>query len=371
MRRPIVTPAVSGWALALMVGLTLAAYLFTAVRQQGSWVLAADWLDNGTYIAVSTAIRTGHWTTPTDTPTPFFGFPLVIAAVTQATALNEWAAVIAISLLSALITCACLHRLYGPPAVLSLFILSWDWVGICVLGGSEAPFCACLFVAFLWARSGRWRTAATLAAVATTIRPLGIFASLALFLTRIHRHAWRTSAEMTLLGLTIGLVYLALVGSLTGDPWINFRTYRVDWNTGWPVGPPFIALIHSSVPLFRGFGWWSGTRVMIIVAVTAAAGIHVLYRIVRGRWPLPEAESIFAVLVVGFLLCYPFRNIAYEWPRFLIPAIPILIAAHRSIVPVGRRFWWLVVLANAGVLGTAWMRSSAPYWIATPWTPGS
>ena len=81
--------------------------------------------------------------------------------------------------------------------------------------------------------------------------------------------------------------------------------------------------------------------------------------------------SIFAVLVAGFLLCYPFRNIAYEWPRFLIPAIPILIAAHRSIVPVGRRFWWLVVLANASVLGTAWMWSSAPYWIATPWTSGS
>ena len=360
-RRPVVAPtAVSGWALALMVGITMAAYLFSAVHQQGSWLLAADWLDNGAYIAASKAIRTGHWTTSTDTPTPFFGFPLVIAAVTQATALNEWAAVIAISLLSALITCACLRRLYGPPAVLSLLILSWDWVGICVLGGSEAPFCACLFGAFLCARSGRWRTAATLGAVATTIRPVGIFALLALFLTRIHRHAWRTSAEMTLLALTIGLAYLALVGSLTGDPWINFHTYRVDWSTGWPVGPPFIALIHSSVPLFRRFGWLSGTRVMIIVAVTAAAGIDVAYRIVRGRWPLPEAESTFAVLVVGFLLCYPFRNIAYEWPRFLIPAIPILTAAHRSIVPAGRRFWWLVVLANAGVLGTAWMRSSAP-----------
>ena len=75
----------------------------------------------------------------------------------------------------------------------------------------------------------------------------------------------------------------------------------------------------------------------------------------RGRWPVSEAESIFAVLVVGFLLCYPFRNIAYEWPRFLIPAVPILTAAHRSIVPVGRRFWWPVVLANA-----AWMRFPAP-----------
>ena len=208
---------------------------------------------------------------------------------------------------------------------------------------------------FLCARSGRWRTAATLAAVATTIRPVGVFALIALFLSRIHRYAWRTSAEMTLLGLTIGLVYLALVRSLTGDPWINFRTYRVDWNTGWPVGPPFIALIYSSVPLFRRFGWWIGMRVMVIVAVTAAAGIHVGYRIVRERWPLPEAESIFAVLVVGFLLCYPFRNIAYEWPRFIMPAVPILTAAHRSFVPAGRRFWCLCVLADA-----AWMRIAAP-----------
>lgn len=343
------------WALALMVGITLADYLFSAVHQQGSWLLAADWLDNGTYIAASNAIRTGRWIALKDNPTPFFGFPLVIAAVTRATALNGWAAVIAISLLSALIMCACVHHLYGSPAVLSPLVLSWDWVGICVLGGSEAPFCACLFGAFLCARSERWRTAATLAAIATTIRPVGVFALLALFLSRIHRHAWRTSAEIALLGITIGLVYLGLVGSLTGDPWINFRTYRVDWNTGWPVGPPFIALVHSSLPLFHRFGWWIGMRVMVVVAMTAAAGIHVGYRIALGRWSLPEAESMFALLTVGFLLCYPFRNLAYEWPRFVIPAVPILTAAHRSIVPADRRFWWLVVLANA-----AWMRFPAP-----------
>ena len=360
-RRAIVTPAApSGWALAFMVSITFGAYLFSKVHQQGSWLLAANWLDNGTYIAASKAIHTGQWITPTDSPTPFFGFPLVIAAVTHTAAVNEWTAVIAISLLSVLITCACLRHLYGSPAVLSLLILSWDWVGIGVLGGSEAPFCACLFVAFLCARSGRWRTAATVAAVATTIRPVGVFALVALCLTRLRRHAWRTSAEMTLLGLMIALMYFAFVRSLTGDPWINVRTYRVDWNTGWPVGPPFIALMHSAVPLVRRFGWWSGIRVMVIVVVTAAAGIHVAYRTVRGYWPLPEAESIFAVLVVGFLLCYPYRNMAYEWPRFLIPAIPVLTAAHGPIVPDGRRFWWLVVLANAGALGTAWMRVSAP-----------
>ena len=344
-----------------MVGITLTAYLFSAVHQQGSWLLAANWLDNDTYIAASDAIRTGRWSTPTDNPTPFFGFPLVIAAVRQATPLDGWTAVIAISLLSGLIACACLYYLYGPPAVLAPLILSWDWVGICVLGGSEAPFCASIFAAFLCARSGRWRTAATLAAAATTMRPVGVFALLALFFARMRHHAWRTSAEMTLLGLTIGALYLTLVGSLTGDPWINFRTYRVDWNTGWPVGPPFMALIHSAVPLFRRFGWWGGMRVMVIVAITAAAGIHAAYRLVRGCWSLlPEAEATFAVLVVAFLLCYPFRNMAYEWPRFLIPAVPILTAAHRSIVPNGRRFLWVVVLANAATLSIAWMRFSTP-----------
>jgi len=360
-RRPTATSvAPSGLTLALMVGITLAAYLLGAVHQQGSWLGAADWLDNGAYIAASDAILSGEWSTPTDGPTPFFGFPLIIAAVTRTTALNAWVVVIAISLFSALIACACLRRLYGAPAVLSPLVLSWDWIGICVLGGSEAPFCAGLFAAFLSARSGRWRTAATLAAAATTIRPVGVFALLALFLTRVHRRAWRTSAEMILLGLAIGAMYLAFVASVTGDPWINFRTYRVDWNTGWPIGPPFMALVHSSVPLLRRFGWWMGMRVMVIVAVTEAAGLHVAYRGVRGRWPLPEAESIFAVFVVGFLLCYPFRNMAYEWPRFLIPAAPLLTAAHGSVVPEGRRFWWLVVLANAGMLSLAWMRGSAP-----------
>jgi hypothetical protein len=350
--------APSGSTLALMVGTTLAAYLFSAMYQEGSWLLAADWLDNSTYIAASEAIRTGRWSTPTDTPTPFFGFPLAIAAVTRATAISGLVAVIVISLVSALITCACLRRLYGAPAVLSPLILSWDWVGICVLGGSEAPFCACLFLAFLYARRERWRTAATLAAAATTIRPMGIFALLTLCLARIHHRAWRSSIEMTILGLGIGAIYLALVGALTGDPWINFRTYRVDWNTGWPVGPPVIALVHSSVPLFRRFGFWIGLRVMVIVAITAATGIHLAYRIVRGSSSLPEAEGTFAVLIVGFLLCYPFRNMAYEWPRFLIPAVPILSAAHDSILPSSRRVWWLVVLANAAFLSLAWMRVS-------------
>jgi hypothetical protein len=101
-------------------------------------------------------------------------------------------------------------------------------------------------------------------------------------------------------------------------------------------------------------------RTIVIVTVTAAAGVHVAYRIVRGSWPLPETETTFAVLIVGFLLCYPFRNMAYEWPRFLIPAIPILTAAHRSMMPDSKRFWSLVVLANAGTLGTAWMRVVSP-----------
>ena len=359
-RRVIVTPtAPSAGALACMVGLTLGAYLLSKVLQQGSWVLAANWLDNGTYIAAAKAIETGQWVAPTDGPTPFFGFPLMIAATTHAFAVNAWAAVIAISLVSVAITCVCLDHLYGPPAVLSLLILSWDWIGIGVLGGSEAPFCACLFVAFLCARSGRWRTAAIVAAVATTIRPVGVFALFALFLTRVRRRDWRTAAEMALLGLMIAATYFALVRLLTGDAWINFRTYRADWNTGWPVGPPFIALLHSAAPLIDRFGWWTGIRVLLIVAVTAAAGVHVACRIARGRWTLPEAESTFAVLVVAFLLCYPYRNMAYEWPRFLIPAIPVLTAAHGSIVPEGRRFWWPVVLANAIVVGTAWMRISA------------
>lgn len=338
-----------------MVALTLAAYLFSAVHQRGSWVLAADWLDNGSYIAASNAIRTGQWVTPTSGPTPFFGFPLVIAGVTQVTAVNGWTAVIGISLFSALITCACLHRLYGPAAVISPFILSWDWAGICVLGGSEAPFCASLFGAFLFARSGCWRTAATLAAAATTVRPVGAFALLALFLSRMVRYEWRLSAQMTLLGLTIGLLYLALVGSLTGDPWINFHTYRDDWSTGWPIGPPLISIIRSSGPLLRHFGWWITIRVIVVVAGTAAAGMHLGYQMVNGRSTLPAAERIFAVLVVGFLLCYPFRNIAYEWPRFVIPAAPILTAAHPSIAPTARRSWWLVVLVNM-----AWMRFPAP-----------
>src|SRR5438552_11255136 len=69
-RRPLTSVAPSGWTLALMVGITLAAYLFSAVHQLGSWLLAANWLDNGTYIAASEAIITGQWSTPTDTPTP-------------------------------------------------------------------------------------------------------------------------------------------------------------------------------------------------------------------------------------------------------------------------------------------------------------
>lgn len=360
-QRPGVTSvAPSGLTLAAMVGLTLTAYLLSAVHQQGSWLLAADWLDNAAYIAASDAIRTARWSTPIDAPTPFFGFPLAIAAVTRATALNEWAAVIALSLVSALIAWACIRRLYGPPAVLSPFVLSWDWIGICVLGGSEAPFCAGVYAAFLCARGGRWRTAAVLAAAATTIRPVGVFALVALFVARIHHRAWRTSAEIVLLGLAVGAMYFALVGALTGDPWINFRTYRADWNTGWPVGPPFVALIDSAVPLFRRFGFWIGMRVMIIVVATAAAGIHIAYRMVRGCRMVPDADGIFAVLVVAFLLCYPFRNMAYEWPRFLIPAVPILTAAHGSIVPNGRRFWWLAVLANVSMFSFAWMRVALP-----------
>ncbi len=343
-----------------MVASTLAAYLLCAVHQQGSWLLAADWLDNGTYIAASEAIRTGQWSAPTDSPTPFFGFPALIAAVTRATAVDAWVAVIAISLLSTLITCACLRQLYGAPAVVSPFIVSWDWVGICVLGGSEAPFCACLFVAFLCARWGRWRTAATLAAIATTIRPVGVFALIALFVTTMHQRSWRTAVDIAIIGLAVGAMYLAAVGSLTGDPWINFRTYRADWNTGWPVGPPFIALVHSAGTLFLRFGMWIGVRVMVIVAVTAAAGIHVAYRIARGPRTLPAAEGVFAVLVVAFLLCYPFRNMAYEWPRFLIPAVPILTGAYGSVVPNDRRLLWLLVLANVGLLSIAWMRVAVP-----------
>jgi hypothetical protein len=127
------------------------------------------------------------------------------------------------------------------------------------------------------------------------------------------------------------------------DPLATYHGYHGDWNSRSPLGFPFRALWLSAVEprrpltnLILNSGW-------IIFAVV---GFAMLWARAKNVPRERRVEWLFAILYLLFLFPYNSTYWAFaEFPRFLIPVIPIVLAV--LWLPRKRVIWIPLALASA------------------------
>jgi len=229
----------------LMLGTMFAVHLWAICRVSSFWGRAATWFDNECYLELVTTIR--NWYSPgADITQHFWGFPYAIALVSKLFAIQGLTALVMISVLGSLAVCILVHRLYGGWVAAAFIFINFEWIQISVNGGSEPLFMCLLYASFLAARSDRWNLAAFLAALSTTVRPVGIFALLCFAVVLARQRSYQRLAIITMIGLAIGVLYIAPLWIIVGTPLVSFHGYRQCWGThDWPLTYPMGAWISS------------------------------------------------------------------------------------------------------------------------------
>lgn len=336
--------------LAGMFGLHLAA----VCRVRSFWQLPDDWFDRRDYLEIAAIIRQGH-AAGGAVPKFFFGFPCAIAGAAKIFSLPSTAAVTAICALCSFTVALLIYRLYGSRVAAVFIFVNYQWIVLSLEGGSEPLFMAFLFASFLAVRSRWWGLAALLASLATTVRPVGIFALVSFALVLIWRREWRKLAVVMSIALAIGLMYIVSVWIITGSPLTNFAGYRMHWGaTGFPLTIPFGAIVPSYVHAFQEMRWtfWAFTTGWLILGMVGTA-VTCLPRL-RGRLLAYPPEAFFVWIYALFLCTYNGLDISWAFDRYLLPIVPLLLFAASDWIPRDRRVIWggaiLSALLSAAVV---------------------
>ena len=303
--------------------------------------------DNGAYIGITSAIR--HWDFRGLDVKAFWGLPYVMASVSFLTRISDRNALLLVSYSAGFATIVLAYRLWGGWVAGFFAVLDFDWMQRLFLGGSEPLFTALAFGSFLAARKERWLLAALLAAISTTVRPVGMFALVALGLALLLKRDFRNFSLATLTGLIVGGLYTLPLALYFQNPLANVHSYQQgDWEGGQLLTWPFYAILKStsSYPaapwtnLVLTWGW--------ILFVLAGFLTLVLAKNCRQYWRTRPAEMIFAVSYLVFIYSY---NSPYwargSFPRFAIPILPFVLLALNKWVPKDRRLLWGLAVVSS------------------------
>jgi hypothetical protein len=324
MRDQSSEPSVS-YAVALLIGASLLAIAAAGVRAYLDRV--QEFPDMASYAEAATAIR--HWQLSGIPARQFWGYAdagallsLVLPGVPMLVVL------VIISTISGCVAVALAHRLWGGWIAVYLTAVGWQWVQREAFGGSEPLFMALIFAALLSARQDHTRRAALWAALATVVRPIGIFALGAVLIRR--------KPTEVLLGLGIAAIVFGLYCvplAFTGDVLANIHWYAPQMTGGTVWG----TLIAGEVSPVRDI------LVGGAIAVVLMAPFVVFAREQRGRW----AENLFALGTSCFLITLNCQPCAWAFPRFAIVSIPFALIVMRQWVPRDDRVVCVLSIVSA------------------------
>ena len=326
-----------------------AVYIIVICSLQNYWQMFRTFGDNQPYVAIATGIR--NWNFPAIKEWQFFGLPYAMVAFSYLTRTSFWAAVLVLSVVCSFTAVMLCNRLWGGWVAGLFAVSSREWMERSLLGGAEPLFLALLFGSFIAARRERWTIAAFLAALSTTVRPMGIFALLAIGLVLLWRKRYTSLLAATLVGSVVGALYTVPMRLYMGTALANVTAYgQADGSGGHPLTVPFRALFQNSMPaLSTGLnvaraGVW-------IVAVLLALAAMIYNPRFRDYARTNVVEVIFCTLYVGLLFTYnsPWARIAF--PRYVIPVIPFMILAFLRWLPRDRRLLWGFGLFSAVISG--------------------
>lgn len=260
----------------LLVGVALWVGVTTG-RSAGE--MLANW-DVQHYFAIAANGYTG------DNDIAFFpGWPLVLRAFSMLGVPMLWAGV-GLALICSALAAAALHRLGGPIAAV-VWLLAPTTV-FTLVPYTEAPFCAAAFWAWERAKRGHWGAAASLAAIACTLRVSGLFLLGALVILALTDGRRRGAGG----GATGG--WPAPSPGWSGSPsgWSSPAVGQVGSPSRWSsLSRPFArfrpaAPVASSHPVPPVIGWRDRVRALawlLIPALTLFAYMAFLYNL-TGDW---------------------------------------------------------------------------------------
>ena len=269
------------------------------------------------YAEAATAIR--HWHLNGAAARQFWGYPY--AAVLLSFVLPGVPMLVVLVIISAIAGCVAVylaHRLWGGWIAVYVTAVGWQWVQREAFGGSEPLFMALVLAAFLSTRNERWRRATLWAALATIVRPIGIFALGAILLTALLRRRWvDTALGACIAAAVFGLYCVPL--AFTGDALGNIHWYAPQM----VGGTVWHNLITDQVSPVRQI------LVAGAIATVLVAPLVVFTREQAGR----QAENLFAFGTSCFLVTLNCAPCAWAFSRFAIVSIPFALVVVRRWLP--------------------------------------
>jgi hypothetical protein len=312
---------------------------------------------------LSAAIR--HWDfrgLDPSQPKELWGFSYVAALVAAVTRLPDIFAIVVVSSSMFVVANYLCCRLWDATIAAWFMVVSWWWLDTATEGMTEPLFMALLLGSFLAFRKERWVTAAVFASGATIVRPVGIFALIAMGIVFLARRDLRRLAITFLIALTTAVLYAIPMKLIYGDPLANVHGYHAhDWSESVPITIPLL-------PEIKGALMGGHVRLKILIGAWVLFTLAGLVKIAVDRrfWQYSEifpVEAIFAVYFAIFLFTY---NVPYwawlHFPRFVIPLLPFLLLVFLDRLPRDRRILWGVGACNIAISVLA--KVPAAHWFA-------
>ena len=290
--------------------------------------------DNPSYRAESAALRGAA--PPDFTARHFFGYPLATAAIATVTRTPDATAMVMVSVIASLIAVFVAGELWGGVIAAWFAVANIDWVQRSLCGGAEPLFAALIVLGIAAARRERWTLAAACGALATIVRPLGIWLLVAIGIELLRRrNGWRLASAVSI-AIAIGGAYLALLRILFGDAFGSFRWYSAMGLGHDRTFIPFVTLFlsHGEHPLTKR----NVVKALVWMLITLAG---VVVAISRKLWREQRVEWLFAALYLASFFFFPAWWIEGEYSRYLTPVIPLLFVALARWIPTNRAVMWI------------------------------
>lgn len=334
-----------------LLGVTLACFavFLACLLLLGSsyWYLLDGHIgDNYYYLVITEAIRSGDYSGE-DIRKLFWGLPYVMTVVATITGLPDYVALAAICISASLIGVALCHELWGGWVAAWFVVLCWEWQQLSLLGGAEPLATTLLLGCFLALRKSHWRLAALLGALATVVRPFGVFALVGLGLQLLYQRRYRDFAIATTIALAIGGLYMWPLQQHFGNPLLNVSNYQQnDWGDGIPFYFPFVAILQNTWPINGPipalvFSWSCILLVLFALVITVRSGDF------RHYLDTHTGETCFVMLYCLALFTYN----APEWaravfPRYALPVTPWIVFLLRRYLPQDARWLWSLAIVS-------------------------
>jgi hypothetical protein len=328
----------------LLVWVALSCVLFdVAAHVLTGWqTLVFSYGDNLPYLQTAQAIR--RWDFHGLGIQHFMGYPYAIAAVSLVFRVPLDLTLSLVAGIASLVSTLIVARLFGTWVAAYFAFANLAWLQISFLGGSE-PLAVMLGLGALWTfRRDQVLTAAFLASLATTVRPL-MFAALAgIGIALLIQKRYTKFLGALGVGLAIGLLYAWPLARYFGDPLATVHSYTSrDYGGGGVTGPhghlfgwPFHGIIAGT--LAYGAPWTNLIQSFVWIALVVVGTLAMFRTNYRDYARAHPGEAIFAGLFIYAIFSYDYLIWARSaFMRFSIPVMPFVFFALLKWLPKDKR----------------------------------